>query len=77
MSHDPASETRDPLFESDPNPPLPNDEFPESNLSTVTEPQADGSRRCIFYPDEEEERSVEQRWLAVDNDLVVSVSRWR
>lgn len=77
MSHDTAAESRDPLFESDPNPPLPHDEFPESELSTVVEPQADGSRRCIFYPDEEDEVTAEQRWLAVDNELVVSVSRWR
>jgi len=77
MSHEPPSESRDPLLESGPASPLPQDEFPKYPLSTVVEPQADGSRRCIFYPDEEDEAVAETCWLATDHDLVVSVAQWR
>lgn len=78
MSHEPPSESRDPLLESGPSSPLPQEEFPEHPLSTVVEPQADGSRRCIFYPDEDEdEAAVETCWLAANHDLVVSVAQWR
>ena len=76
--HDPSSESRDPLLESGPASPLPQDEFPEYPLATVVEPQADGSRRCIFYPeDAEDEAAAESSWLATDHDLVVSVAQWR
>lgn len=77
MSNDPSSESRDPLIERGPTSPLPQDEFPEYPLSTVVEPRPDGSRRCIFYPKEEDESAAETCWLAVDHELVVSVAQWR
>lgn len=78
MSHDPSAESRDPLIENSSTSPLPQEEFPEYRLSTVVEPRPDGSRRCIFYPeDAEDEAAAESCWLATNNDMVVSVAQWR
>ena len=77
MSHEPPSESRDPLVEQGPAEPLPQDEFPEYPLSAVVEPCADGSRRCIFYPKDQDDAHAESRWLAADHDLLVSVAQWR
>lgn len=77
MSRKHASGSPDPLFDADPNPPLPQEEYPENELATVVEPKTDGSRRCIFYPEDADETTVENQWLAVDNDVVVSIARWK
>lgn len=78
MSHDQSPERRDPLVECGPTDALPQEEFPDTRLSTVVEPRADGSRRCIFYPEEHADAGEsETAWLATDHDLVVSVAQWR
>ncbi|WP_226011618.1 DUF7511 domain-containing protein [Halomicrobium salinisoli] len=58
-------------------PPLPQEEFPGEELSTVVDERADGSRRCVFYREDVDPVTAETSWLAVDEDTVVSISDWR
>jgi hypothetical protein len=57
--------------------PLPQEEFPNQQLSAVVEERADNTERCIFYPEDIDPSAAETHWLAVDAEFAVDVSECR
>lgn len=57
--------------------PLPQEEFPDQQLSAVVEERADNSERFILYPEDIDPADAETHWLALDAEFAVDVSDCR